>query len=95
MTEYNIYDYSNPRKVKQLVKRYLGKDVELYLSTRKFKKYMIQNPDGEWIHFGQYPYEDYTKHKDPQRREDFRKRNVKWAIAPKWSPAWLSWYLLW
>ena len=92
---YNILDYSEPLVVQKLANKYLGKNADVYLSTRKNKKYMIQNPDGKWIHFGAYTYEDFTKHKDDKRRENFRKRNAKWANAPKWSAAWLAYNLLW
>jgi len=56
---------------------------------------MVKNPQGKWIHFGQMGYEDYTKHKDETRRDNFRKRNAKWSKAEKYSPAWLSYWLLW
>ena len=47
------------------------------------------------IHFGQMFYEDATKHHDSDRINRFKKRNWKWQNAPKYSPAYLSWYLLW
>jgi hypothetical protein len=56
---------------------------------------MVQNPDNKWIHFGQIPFDDYTKHGDDDRRKRFRDRNSKWANAKKYSPAWLSYHLLW
>ena len=59
----DIYDYSNPQIVRKMADYYLGTDVPLYLSTHKNKKYMVQNPQGVWIHFGQYGMQDYTKHK--------------------------------
>lgn len=90
-----IEKYSNPIVVRELVNKYLGKDTPLYLSTRKDKKYMVRNPEGKFIHFGQMLYEDYTKHKDEKRRDLFRRRNNAWKTAKKWTPAWLSYYLLW
>ena len=63
-------------------------------SSRKDKKYMVF--DGrKMVHFGSLPFEDYTKHRDEERLIKFKKRNWKWQNAPKYSPAWLSWYLLW
>ena len=63
-------------------------------SSRKDKKYMVF--DGrKMVHFGSLPYEDYTKHRDEERLIKFKKRNWKWQNAPKYSPAFLSWYLLW
>ena len=41
------------------------------------KKYMVINPDGKMVHFGQKGYADYTAHKDEERRKAFRKRNHK------------------
>ena len=32
------------------------------LSTRKNKKYMVINPDGKMVHFGQKGYADYIQH---------------------------------
>ena len=63
-------------------------------SSRKDKKYMVF--DGRtMVHFGQMGYEDATKHNDLNRINRFKKRNWKWQFAPKYSPAWLSWFLLW
>lgn len=56
---------------------------------------MIKTPEGQVIHFGQWEMEDFTKHKDKERREKFKNRNKKWATATKWSPAFLSYYILW
>lgn len=95
MSDYNVSKYSNPQIVQKLANKYLGDNIKVYFSTRKNKKYMVQNPDGKWIHFGQKGYEDYTKHQDDTRRNNFRKRNAKWETASKWTPAWLSWHLLW
>ena len=63
-------------------------------SSRKDKKYMVF--DGrKMVHFGQMGYEDATKHHDSDSINRFKKRNWKWQNAPKYSPAYLSWYLLW
>lgn len=66
----------------------------IYLSTRKAKKYMVYN-GGKWVHFGQKGYEDFTLHGDEKRRDNFRRRNRKWAMAEPMTPAFLSYYLLW
>jgi hypothetical protein len=87
--------YSNPKKVKELAKEYFGDDVQVKVSTRKNKKYMIQDPNGKWIHFGQMGMEDHTKHGDKVRLANFRNRNWKWEEAPMWTPMWLSYHLLW
>ena len=63
-------------------------------SSRKDKKFMVF--DGHKMqHFGQMGYYDYTRTLDKEKRDRFRKRNHKWANSPKYSPAWLSYYLLW
>jgi hypothetical protein len=88
----SVYDFSNPEKVFKKAHK-LGIE-EIDLSNRKNKKYKVY--DGtKWIHFGQLGYEDYSKHRDKRRRDLFRTRNARWADAPKMSPAWLSYYLLW
>ena len=90
-----ILKYSNPYYVRQNADRYLGKEVPVYYSTRKDKKYMVLSPEGKWIHFGAYGYEDYSRHKNNMRREAFRRRNHKWATSDKWTSSWLSYWLLW
>jgi hypothetical protein len=84
---------------KKALKNYGTSDVKP--STRMLssnKKYMIRNNDGKYIHFGDIRYEDYTHHKDKQRRDNYLKRAVnmhgKWINDP-FSPNWLSILLLW
>lgn len=92
----NIELYSNPKQVLKMAKKIYGNDVEIDYSTRKDKKYMIKNPEtNKWVHFGQMNYEDYTKHKDKIRRNNFRQRNSKWADADEYSPAFMAYYILW
>ena len=38
---------------------------------------------------------DFTKTNDEKKRKPFRNRNWRWAHAEKYSPAFLSYYLLW
>lgn len=91
----DIDSYSNPQEVLKKVHKYFGKDTDLYLSTRKNKKYMIEDPNGKMIHFGEIGYIDYTKSKDKNLRDNFRQRNHKWKDAPKYSPAYLAYHCLW
>jgi len=88
----DIKQFSNPREVIAKGKQ-LGLDV--MISTRKGKKYMVVNPAGKTIHFGAMGYQDYTKHKDEKRRESFLSRNNKWKDADPYSASFLSYYLLW
>jgi len=91
-----LYKYSNPHDVQQKAFQLYGKDAIIYKSTNKNKKYMIyDNVNKKFIHFGEIGYEDYTKHKNEQRLKNFRVRNKKWKTQPKYSPAYLSYYLLW
>jgi hypothetical protein len=92
----NITRYSDPRRVQYLAHKLIGRGATVYLSTRKDKKYMIEDPaTGHMVHFGQLPYEDFTKHKDKDRREAFLVRNAKWKHAPVYTPRWLAYHLLW
>ena len=90
-----INKVSNPDKVKVNLEKYYGKDVEIYLSTRKGKKYMIVNKEGKKVHFGDINFADFSKHLDEKRRQSFRNRNKKWKDAKPYTPAHLSYYLLW
>ena len=90
-----ICEVSNPELVLKQLKKYYGDDVDLYLSSSKNKKYMIFNEEGKKIHFGSILYQDYTKHQDKQRRNNFRNRNKRWVDSEKFTPAHLSYFLLW
>lgn len=43
-------------------------------SNRKHKKFMIELPDGDAVHFGDDRYEDFTTHRDKKRQENYCKR---------------------
>lgn len=90
-----IYQYSNPKIVFEKANRIFD-NVNIKISTRKNKKYMLFNPsNNKWVHFGQWGMEDYTKHKDEKRRKSFLIRNHKWANNDFYTPSFLSYYLLW
>ena len=90
-----IYEVSNPELVLKQLKKYYGNEIDLYLSTSRNKKYMVYNEDGKKIHFGDLRFSDYTKTKNKLKRDSFRNRNKKWKDADKFTPAHLSYYLLW
>ena len=46
-------------------------------STRKNNKYMATLPGGKKVHFGSPKYEDYTIHKDKERRDKYLARAKK------------------
>lgn len=83
------------KSVEKALHKYYGKNVKLYESTRKDKKFMVINPEGKKVHFGQKGYEDFHIHKDLIRRDRFRTRNARWSNAAKWTPAHLAYYVLW
>ena len=91
----SICEVSDPELVLKQLKKYYGDKADLYLSTSKNKKYMVFNEQGKKIHFGDLRYVDYTKTKNKLKRDSFRNRNKKWKDADKYTPAHLSYYLLW
>ena len=87
---------TDPELVFKKAKEIFGPHIQIKESTRHDKKYMLLNPEtNKWVHFGQKGYEDFTGHRNLMRREMFRRRNHKWAKAPMFSPAFLSFWLLW
>lgn len=95
--EEELLKVSNPKIVRQMANDIFDGNYILRTSTRKDKKYMIKSPytKDKWVHFGNINYEDYTKHKDKERRNRFLTRNKKWSTMPTYTPAFLSYYLLW
>ncbi len=87
---------SDIKKVNKLSRMIYKKNVEP--STRKNKKYMIMNDDHKFIHFGDLRYEDYTKHQDLKRLNNYLSRATKikgnWK-TDKYSPNNLAINLLW
>jgi hypothetical protein len=97
--EKEIQQYSNPKKVYEKAKSYLGQNVEIELSNNPHKKYMVLDPHtNKWVHFGQMGYEDFTKHLDPVRRHNYLQRTAfmkgNWRMN-KYSPNNLSRCILW
>ena len=91
-----ILKYSNPNLVYNKAKYIFGDDVDIKLSTRKNKKYMLYDPTtNKYVHFGEIGFLDYTKHKDENRRRLFRARNYKWKDNDIFTSSWMSYYLLW
>ena len=92
----NLLRYSNFQTVNKTANKLYKRNV--FLSTRKDKKYMIMNDANKWVHFGQLGYQDFTKHLDEKRRLNYLKRSTK--IKGNWkenifSPNNLSINLLW
>jgi len=94
-----ILKYSNPKIAQIKAFKYLGKKAILYPSTKKEKKYMIcDRKQNKWVHFGQIPYEDFTKHKNTKRRKNYLTRTLKikgdWKKNP-YSANNLARHILW
>jgi len=99
MKEEELKRVSNPLKVFENARRVYGGNTQIFISNRKDKKYMIYNPfNNKFVHFGQMGYEDYTKHGDQERRNNYLNRTSKikgdWR-NDKYSPNNLSRFLLW
>lgn len=94
----DLVRYSDPERVAENAKQYFGHEVDLYPSSRKDKKYMIADPVGKMVHFGQYGAEDYTYHGNELRRQNYLNRATRirgnWA-NDRYSPNSLSINLLW
>ena len=78
-----VQKVSSIKQVTENAKSLYGPFGTIYLSTQKKKKFMIKNPlTNKWVHFGELAYEDFTKHKDPERRARYLKR--AFGIKGKW-----------
>ena len=89
-----LYEISNPDEVNRRAQQLNLNPV--HPSSQARFKYMIFDGN-KMVHFGSMipPYEDYTKHHDQKRRNNFQKRNARWKDAPMYTPAWLSYNLTW
>ena len=98
-------DLRRIEEVRQIAKS-KGIHDEIYLSTRKGKRFVIHKVGGMKIHFGQYPLKQgaFIDHKDEKLRQDWRARNkdkkisigstVKARLYP-YSALHYDWELLW
>jgi hypothetical protein len=75
----DIWMYSNPNEAQRKAFKIYGPTAILFRSRTKTKKYFIINPSGKVVNFGQMDYEDFTKHKNPIRRQNYlnRSENIK------------------
>jgi len=93
-----LLEVSDPKIVLKNAIKYLGKDVNLYISASKSYKYMILDDRDRKINFGSIKYQDFTKHKNLLRRDNYLKRsagiNGSWR-DDKYSKNNLSRILLW
>jgi hypothetical protein len=91
-----IYKFSNPELLRSIADKKGYINDEIYLSDKKDKKYMLFHPiTNKKIHFGQANYEDYLKHNDEKRRQNFKNRNKRWKDNNKYSSSYISYFLTW
>ena len=73
-------------------------EVVISPSKNNKKKYDARIDGTKTISFGQKMASDYTKHKDPIRKEAYiarHKKNEDWSKSNIASPAWMSRHILW
>jgi len=90
---------SNWRVAQQKAYKYLGrKHGKLYASPNSRKKYCVIAPNNHIVSFGAIDYQDFTKHRDQQRRQNYLTRagNIggNWR-KNKFSPNNLAMHILW
>lgn len=90
---------SNWHAVQRKAFAYLGKKYgKIYVSPNKTKKYCVVTPTDKVVSFGAINYEDFTKHRDKERRKSYLSRSTKikgdWQ-KNKFSPNNLAIHLLW
>ena len=73
-------------------------DIVISKSDKKNKKLVAAINGKQTIGFGDPKYQDYTKHKDPDRKDEYisrHKSNKYWSKSNIASPAWMSRFILW
>lgn len=84
-------------KKRSSVKKSSSKTIILSKSTNPNKKWMVK-VDNKTVHFGAKGYEDYTIHKDKDRKERYdnrHKRNENWTKSGIKSAGFWSKWILW
>jgi hypothetical protein len=76
----------------------MDKPFTLYKSknqTKKWDVYVPKNGRLKKVSYGAAGMSDYTKHKDKERRERYRKRHIHDHIYDPYKPGFWSWWHLW
>jgi hypothetical protein len=95
-----LLEVSNPREVIiKAIEYFKDPNIKVYLSTKKNKKYSLIDPTTEkMVHFGDIRFEDFTKHKNEEKKNNYLARATKikgsW-IFNRYSPNNLAIHLLW
>ena len=78
-----VFQVSDPKVVQVKLSKWLNQEVDLLISPIKNKKYRIwDSRNSRYVDFGDTRYEDFTKHKDKDRRDSYLARAKK--IKGKW-----------
>jgi len=91
---------SKPKRSKSKTSRNNIRLYTLYKSSvpeKKFDVYVENKKTGgvKKVSFGATGYEDYTIHRDKERRERYRSRHKKDNIKNPMYPGFWSWHILW
>lgn len=95
-----LLEVSDPKRVIINAQKYFkDPNIKVYLSPDKNKKYAIYDPNiNKLVSFGNINYEDYSYHKNEERRNNYLKRASKikgnWKDN-KFSPNNLAIAILW
>ena len=63
--------------------------------NKRYDAYFIVNGKQKKVSFGSSQHDNYTIHKDKERRDRYRQRHKNDLINVPTTPGALSWYLLW
>lgn len=80
------------------MKKFYTQTYRPFTSDKPDKKYFIVTSSGKKVYFGAAGYEDYTTHKDPERKEAYIKRHQKnedWSKSGIDTPGFWSYHFLW
>nr|QYA18540.1 DUF5754 protein [Clandestinovirus] len=72
--------------------------IVLSKSSKKDKKWMVRLPSGKTVHFGAAGYQDYTQHKDTERKRRYiirHQKREKWSKAGVTTAGFWSRWILW
>lgn len=72
--------------------------VQLHPSSNSLKKWMVTFPNNHATHFGAQGYQDYTQHRNPDRKERYITRhraNENWTRSGIETAGFWSRWLLW
>lgn len=76
----------------------MNESLKLYPSTIKGKRYTVYVPKGDKqvkVDFGSSEHDNYTIHKDPERKRLYQIRHKNDHINDPYSAGFWSWYVLW